>query len=295
MSRCACGCGAEVTEGRKYRQGHFAKAGAKPKPEPQLCACGCGEYATVRYGEAKSFRKGHHRRRSGPKVVPAPCLCGCGELTAIYRGKPRRYVLGHHARGEHNSRFGAKLTDETKAKIANRNRQAALEGRNPKTTAGWKHSDESRHKMSESHAKNLRTGEKNPFFGKKHIAESKAKWAAKRALGPVLPTKPERAVHEELRRLGVGFVTEHVIGHYCVDIFVPSLNLIIFVDGCYWHACPVHHPTRSRPGSDNARIPYLSKCGYHVAIVWEHEIEEDPCQAVTSIIAALPPGPTNSS
>jgi len=108
--------------------------------------------------------------------------------------------------------------------------------------------------------------------------------AEKRATSCVLPTKPERAVHAELRRRGVEFMTEHRLGHYCVDVYIPSLKLVIFVDGCYWHACPTHHPTRKRPGSDNARAPYLSKCGYRVAFIWEHEVEDNLCQAVTDIL-----------
>jgi DNA mismatch endonuclease (patch repair protein) len=145
----------------------------------------------------------------------------------------------------------------------------------PVTTAGWKHTEANRQKMIAAHALAPRTGPKNSFFGKKHTEETKAKMAQSKASAPVLPTTPERIVHGELKRVGVDFLTEHPLGPFLVDAFVPTLNLVVFVDGCYWHACPAHHPTAKKPRSDNSRIPYLTKCGYKVAVLWEHEIESD--------------------
>lgn len=123
------------------------------------------------------------------------------------------------------------------------------------------------------------SGERNPFFGRKHSPETKALLAQhtvrQRARSVVLPTRPERLVHDELQRRGVVFETEVALGVFCVDVFVPSLKLVIFVDGCYWHACPEHFPEKRRPKTDNCRIPYLTKCGYRVATLWEHEIHKD--------------------
>jgi very-short-patch-repair endonuclease len=78
-------------------------------------------------------------------------------------------------------------------------------------------------------------------------------------------------------RRGVEFVTEHAIGVFCVDVYIPREKLVLFVDGCYWHACPIHfpHAKKLRPGPDAARIPYLTKGGYKVGILWEHEIKEN--------------------
>jgi very-short-patch-repair endonuclease len=32
-------------------------------------------------------------------------------------------------------------------------------------------------------------------------------------------------------------------------------------------------PTAKKPSSNNARMPYLNKCGYNVEIIWEHDIK----------------------
>ena len=131
------------------------------------------------------------------------------------------------------------------------------------------------------------TGEKNPFFGKTHTEETRElcrKGAIKqRALGPVLPTIPERIVQEELARRGLKIVPEYPLGKWCVDIFVPELNLAVFVDGCYWHACPACFPGGKIPRADAGRVPYLTKCGYKVAVLREHDIKKDVVGAVGGI------------
>lgn len=244
-----------------------------------LCACGCSSEVTP----GKTYRKGHHLRKPKPLVEPTPCLCGCGEFTTIWRGKPKRYVAGHQARGSHNSRFGKFLTNDTKERIS--------EARKEQGSPWWRgrlHSTSSRQKMSASQAKNPRVGAKNHFFGKKHSAETKAKIAETKSKRPVLPTTPERYVHDELRRLGLEFLTEHPIGSFCVDVYIPSRRLVVFIDGCYWHACPTHHPTRKRPGSDNSRIPYFRAGEYNIECLWEHDIMEDVCRVMKSILLKYP-------
>jgi G:T-mismatch repair DNA endonuclease (very short patch repair protein) len=206
-------------------------------------------------------------------ILDGYCGCGCGELTNIFRGKPRKFIAGHQARGMNNSRFGIVMDDELKRKISNVRKEQGSpwwEGR--------EHTDESKKKMSDIR-KVIFLGEGNPFYGKHHSEETKqlirdgnSKY---RSLAPILPTKPEKAIHGELIKLGVQFSSEHLINDkFCVDVFVPDDNLIIYIDGCYWHACPLHFPNNKKPYYDNARVPYLSKCGYNVEIIWEHDIKD---------------------
>lgn len=90
----------------------------------------------------------------------------------------------------------------------------------------------------------------------------------------ILPSKPESKMHEALNKLNIKFETEKLINYkFCVDFCIKEYNLIIYVDGCYWHARPSHCPNAKKPKSDNARIPYLTKCGYNVEIIWEHDIK----------------------
>lgn len=210
------------------------------------------------------------------------CQCGCGEITNFWRGKFRKFIFGHQARGECNSRFGLQMDDSLKKKISNIRKDQG----NP-WWKGRKHKDSSKKKMSEIR-KLIFLGDQNPFYGKHHSEETKEKIriasTIQRSNIFVLPSKPEKAIHLELSALNINFETEKLINNkFCVDIFLPDYNLIIYIDGCYWHACPIHCPNAKKPNSDNARIPYLTKCGYNVEILWEHDINIDSESLIKNI------------
>jgi DNA mismatch endonuclease (patch repair protein) len=215
-------------------------------------------------------------------ILEGQCQCGCGEITNIYRGKYRKFIKGHQARGENNSRFGVVMSAELKKKISDVRREQGSDW-----WIGREHTDESKKKMSEIR-KVIFLGEGNPFYGKHHTEATKellrASSSKYRSLAPVLPTKPEKAIHNELLKLNVEFHSEHLINNkFCVDVFVPKYNLIIYIDGCYWHACPIHFPNSTKPNYDNARVPYLTKCGYNVEIIWEHDIKERLAEVIKNI------------
>jgi GNAT superfamily N-acetyltransferase/DNA-binding ferritin-like protein (Dps family) len=65
--------------------------------------------------------------------------------------------------------------------------------------------------------------------------------------------------------------TQCVIGPYHVDCLVPRDNkpdLIIEMQGTYWHSIP------RNAARDKAKLTYLTKAGYEVKWVWEHELHE---------------------
>ena len=253
------------------------------------------------------------------------CECGCGEATTIYRGVPRRFVLGHHARGEFNPRYGKPCSDDLRRKIGDarrgqgtpwwigrRHTQACKEkisacrtgvattprlGREKacevckRLVYVERHREQSMRFCSKRCAGiGTATGELNPFYGRQHTDEVKDtlrnKAIAQRASRMILPSSSERVVHAVLRKMGVEFLTEQPIGRWCVDIYIPNLSLIIFVDGCYWHGCQEHCPGSKKPKSDNARVPYLTRMGFKTAIVWEHAINVDADGLVREVVAS---------
>jgi DNA mismatch endonuclease, patch repair protein len=71
------------------------------------------------------------------------------------------------------------------------------------------------------------------------------------------------------------------------DIALQKYKLVIFIDSCFWHSCPIHG---KKPGSneeywvkklqrnvnrDNEVNQYYSKLGWMVLRVWEHELKND--------------------
>jgi DNA mismatch endonuclease, patch repair protein len=71
------------------------------------------------------------------------------------------------------------------------------------------------------------------------------------------------------------------------DIAMQKYKLVIFIDSCFWHSCPIHG---KKPSSneeywvkklqrnidrDNEVNQYYSKLGWMVLRIWEHELKND--------------------
>ncbi len=81
------------------------------------------------------------------------------------------------------------------------------------------------------------------------------------------PTNIEVAVYEELKERGLLFEKQVLIdGKFCVDAFIPSLNLVIEADGKYWHSM---EKTIKKDRAENA---YLTSRGYGLLRLSEEEI-----------------------
>src|SRR5262245_11512006 len=72
------------------------------------------------------------------------------------------------------------------------------------------------------------------------------------------------------------------------DFAFPALRIAVFVDGCFWHGCPVHYRTPASNKSfwrqkiltnvarDRAVRRALKKRGWVVLRFWEHELRLGP-------------------
>jgi DNA mismatch endonuclease (patch repair protein) len=87
------------------------------------------------------------------------------------------------------------------------------------------------------------------------------------------------------------------------DLVFGPARVAVFVDGCFWHRCPVHatHPVANAEywqakfdrnvTRDRADDAALADAGWTVVRVWEHE---DPVEAAARIeraVRARRPGP----
>jgi DNA mismatch endonuclease, patch repair protein len=113
-------------------------------------------------------------------------------------------------------------------------------------------------------------------------------------------TRPETLVRSELHRRGARFRKDLPVrlGDRVVrpDIVFTRARLAVFIDGCFWHACPVHgnQPRANtdywRPklalnvARDRAVDEALIAAGWRVLRAWEHE---PPVSAADRIVAAL--------
>ena len=99
-------------------------------------------------------------------------------------------------------------------------------------------------------------------------------------------TQPELALRRELHRRGLRYrVQMKVPGNRrrTIDIAFPRARLAVFVDGCFWHGCPLHG-TAPRSNAewwtwkivrnqarDKDTDSILDAAGWTVLRVWEHE------------------------
>ncbi|WP_082495223.1 very short patch repair endonuclease [Cellulomonas sp. Leaf334] len=116
-------------------------------------------------------------------------------------------------------------------------------------------------------------------------------------------TAAELTLRRELHALGLRYrVAYPVPGNRrrTVDIAFPRTKVAVFVDGCFWHSCPVHG-TSPRANSewwavklaanrarDRDTDSYLARLGWCVIRVWEHEVGADAAARVRAVIVSLP-------
>jgi DNA mismatch endonuclease, patch repair protein len=114
-------------------------------------------------------------------------------------------------------------------------------------------------------------------------------------------TKPELALRRALHRQGYRFRKDYRLDladgkRVRPDIAFTARRVAVFVDGCFWHACPEHG---SKPAAnvwywepklrrnverDRAADAALAAAGWNVVRVWEHETLD---AAVTAVLAVL--------
>lgn len=86
----------------------------------------------------------------------------------------------------------------------------------------------------------------------------------------------EQVAHGVLDNWRVEYQTQVRVGPYFLDIYVPRLNLALEIHGCYWHACDIcGYQDADRQEHDRLRKEFITKSGYRMVEVWEHDIERD--------------------
>ncbi|RZQ61989.1 very short patch repair endonuclease [Amycolatopsis suaedae] len=114
-------------------------------------------------------------------------------------------------------------------------------------------------------------------------------------------TSTELAVRRELHRLGLRYRVHRRplsgVRREADVVFGPA-KVAVFVDGCFWHGCPVHGtwPKRNGPfwrnkieqnqARDGDTDRRLESAGWLSVRVWEHEHPVDAAGRIATIVAA---------
>lgn len=113
-------------------------------------------------------------------------------------------------------------------------------------------------------------------------------------------TGPERRLRAELHRLGLRFRKDTLIRlgdtRTRPDVVLSQLRVAVFIDGCFWHRCPLHASDpkanseywapklEANVARDRRVDSALGEAGWEVIRVWEHE---SPEVAAPRIMAAV--------
>ncbi|TFG82701.1 MAG: very short patch repair endonuclease [Erysipelotrichales bacterium] len=105
-------------------------------------------------------------------------------------------------------------------------------------------------------------------------------------------TAPELKLRKALWAAGLRYRKNY--GPHRIDIAFPGRKIAVFVDGCFWHGCPMHGtipetnkeywiPKLERNKQrDQERTAALKAEGWIVIRVWEHEVRS-PQDIIMSI------------
>lgn len=97
-------------------------------------------------------------------------------------------------------------------------------------------------------------------------------------------SKPQQTVDTMLSKLNLEYVKEYCIKYYSVDNYLPQYNLMIEVQGDYWHCSPIKFPNKiclsqfNKITKDKAKHTYI-KTYYNIEVIylWETDINNKSC------------------
>jgi DNA mismatch endonuclease (patch repair protein) len=114
-------------------------------------------------------------------------------------------------------------------------------------------------------------------------------------------TGPELALRRLLRDAGYPGYRLHwkaVPGH--PDIAYPGRKIAIFVNGCFWHRCPLCNPPSPKSNAefweakfasnqerDKRKTQSLQALGWAVVVVWECQLQRTPELVVAQVLQVL--------
>jgi DNA mismatch endonuclease (patch repair protein) len=125
-------------------------------------------------------------------------------------------------------------------------------------------------------------------------------------------TKPEIALRSALHRLGYRYRKDHRLDlaegvRVRPDIVFTARKVAVFVDGCFWHACPEHgrQPSvnewywapklRRTVERDRAADLALAAAGWQVVRLWEHLPLDDATALVITTLGGSARRPRHSA
>lgn len=204
--------------------------------KPPICECGiCNKTCTIAGIKTSNF---HYRqlmcgRNEGMKIWSEEAKHKrLGPGNPMFRKKPWNKGLtlydNESLKTVSEKLTGRKVTEETKQKLRDSRINGNYIGAG---MTGKKHSEESKEKMRLATLELIKSGKFKHLKSTPHIKISKI-----------------------LQSLNIEFIEEYIIDCWSFDFFIPSYNLLLEVDGDYFHSNPLSYP--NGPVTKTQKINY---------------------------------------
>lgn len=117
-------------------------------------------------------------------------------------------------------------------------------------------------------------------------------------------TQPELALRRALHGLGLRYRVDAALPgmpRRRADVLFPVAQVAVFVDGCFWHACPLHGtaPASNREWwaaklarnveRDRETDAHVAALGWVVVRVWEHEDAATAASTIEALVRSRQP------
>jgi very-short-patch-repair endonuclease len=147
-----------------------------------------------------------------------------------------------------------------------------------------KHTNESKKKISDSIKKGQASGriKISENFKREDVVEKRKKSLLEGIKDGKYKkfsnTKPELETKDILNKYGIEFEHQKIVNGKIYDFYLPDYNLLIEVDGNYWHSkgkCDIdilNKSLKNRRNGDRIKNKIALKKGYRLFRVWEDEL-----------------------
>ena len=112
-------------------------------------------------------------------------------------------------------------------------------------------------------------------------------------------SKLEEIVAKELWRNGIRYRRNVKTLFGKPDIAIKKYKIVIFIDSCFWHCCPIHGNmpksnldywenklSRNKKRDEEVTSYYIEK-GWHILRIWEHEVKKELDLTIQKIIRGI--------
>ena len=102
---------------------------------------------------------------------------------------------------------------------------------------------------------------------------------------PLKKTEPEKKFEAWLQTKNIDYKSPYPLKGKLYDFYIPSKNILVEIDGIYWHAKglldkDLNETQKLNKLNDSRKTCIAKENGYTLVRVWEDEITEENCTKI---------------